>query len=49
MKTSFLISLLVVAGYSLCLSDTISAGTQVSIEKIEDEAPVLEAWPVLKR
>ena len=49
MKTSFLISLMIVAVYCLFSSGTISAGTQVSIEKIEAEAHALEAWPVLKR
>ncbi|MHC4323777.1 MAG: GH116 family glycosyl-hydrolase, partial [Planctomycetota bacterium] len=49
MKTSFLISLLIVAGYCLFSSGTISAGDRVSVEKIEADAPTLESWPVLKR
>jgi uncharacterized protein (DUF608 family) len=48
MKTSFLISLLIVAGYGLFSCGIISAGAKVSIEKIGAETPDIEAWPVLK-
>ncbi|MBN2592585.1 MAG: hypothetical protein JXA81_03680 [Sedimentisphaerales bacterium] len=53
MKTSFLFSLLIVAGYGLFSCGTISAGVQVTIEKTmdeaSDEASIHKAWPVLKR